>query len=157
MDFRFAEEKEYIQLAEMKWLHGEEDDLDYGESNLQGVDKAAFAEMFVRFCKECREYVFFVAVDGETIASAMFVYLIPKVPKPNGKAKCIAYLTNVYTRREYRNQGIGTELLTYIKGYLTEQNCELVFVWPSEKSRNWYKRNGFNPENEIFECGLGEE
>jgi len=30
-------------------------------------------------------------------------------------------------------------------------------VWPSEKSMNWYERNGFSPENEIFECVLGEE
>ena len=79
------------------------------------------------------------------------------MPKPNGKAKYIAYLTNVYTRKEYRNQGIGTELLTYIKGYLAEHKCELLFVWPSEKSMNWYERNGFSPENEIFECVLGEE
>lgn len=31
MEVRFAEEKDYIQLAEMKWLHCEEDDEDYGE------------------------------------------------------------------------------------------------------------------------------
>ena len=122
-----------------------------------GVDKSAFVEEFVRFKKEHKEYLIFVAADGDTVASAMFVYLIPKVPKPNGKAKYIAYLTNVFTRKEYRNQGVGTELLTHIKGYLEKQNCELLFVWPSEKSRNWYERNGFCRENEIIECELGEE
>lgn len=157
MEYRFAEEKDYIQLAELKWLHGEEDDMDYGENNLAGADKDLFTEEFVRFLQEHKEYLIFVAADGNTVASAMFVYRIPKVPKPNGKAKYIAYLTNVFTRKEYRNQGIGIELLTYIKGYLTERKCELLFVWPSEKSVNWYERNGFSPENEIFECVLGEE
>ena len=157
MEIRFAEEKDYRQLAELKWLHGEEDDSDYGENNLQGVDKNAFTEEFVCFLKEHKEYLIFVAADGNTVASAMFVYLVPKVPKPNGKARYIAYLTNVFTRKEYRNQKIGTELLTYIKGYLAEQKCEVIFVWPSEKSMNWYERNGFSSENEIFECGLGEE
>ncbi|MBQ8633055.1 MAG: GNAT family N-acetyltransferase [Lachnospiraceae bacterium] len=157
MELRLAGEQDYIQLAELKWLHGEEDDMDYGENNLAGADKNLFTKEFVRFLQEHKEYLIFVAADGNTVASAMFVYLIPKVPKPNGKARYIAYLTNVYTRKEYRNQGIGTELLSYIRGYLTEQKCELLFVWPSEKSMNWYERNGFSPENEIFECGLGEE
>jgi len=157
MELRLAGEQDYIQLAEMKWLHGEEDDMDYGEKNLAGADKNLFTIEFVRFLQERKEYLAFVAVEGNTVVSAMFVYLIPKVPKPNGKARYIAYLTNVFTRREYRNQGIGTELLTYIKGYLVEHKCELLFVWPSEKSMSWYERNGFSPENEIFECGLGEE
>ena len=157
MELRLAREQDYLQLAELKWLHGEEDDMDYGEKNLAGVDKNLFTEEFVRFLQEHKEYLIFVAADGNTVASAMFVYMIPKVPKPNGKAKYIAYLTNVFTRKEYRNQGIGTELLSYIKGYLAEQKCELLFVWPSEKSMNWYGRKGFSPENEIFECVLGEE
>ncbi|MBO5177595.1 MAG: GNAT family N-acetyltransferase [Lachnospiraceae bacterium] len=157
MELRLAGEQDYIQLAELKWLHGEEDDMDYGENNLAGADKNLFTEEFVGFLQEHKEYLIFAASDGEIVASAMFVYRIPKVPKPNGKARYIAYLTNVYTRKEYRNQGIGTELLSYIKGYLTEQKCELLFVWPSEKSRNWYERSGFSPENEIFECVLGSE
>jgi len=49
MELRFAEEKDYLQLAEMKWLHGEEDDVDYGEKNLVGADKNLFMEEFVRF------------------------------------------------------------------------------------------------------------
>ena len=51
----------------------------------------------------------------------MFVYLIPKTPKPNRNQKYISYLTNVYTRKEYRNKNIGTELLEYIKEYLAKQ------------------------------------
>ena len=137
MELRLAGEQDYIQLAELKWLHGEEDDMDYGENNLAGADKNLFTKEFVGFLQEHKEYLIFVAADGDIVASAMFVYMIPKVPKPNGKAKYIAYLTNVYTRKEYRNQGIGTELLSYIRGYLTEQKSELLFVWPSEKSMNW--------------------
>ena len=157
MELRLAREYDYLQLAELKWLHGEEDDMDYGENNLAGADKNLFTEEFVRFLQEHKEYLIFVADDGNTVVSAMFVNKVPKVPKPNGKTRYIAYLTNVFTRREYRNQGIGTELLTYIKGYLVEHKCELLFVWPSEKSMSWYERNGFSPENELFECGLGEE
>ena len=57
------------------------------------------------------------------VVSAMFVYLISKLPKPNGNAKYIAYLTNVYTKKEYRNKGIGTQMMNYIKSYLMEKKC----------------------------------
>lgn len=154
---RQAEEQDYAQLAEMKWLHCQEDDADYGESNLAGVNRAAFLEAFISFLGKQTAYSIFVACDGDRIASAMFVALIPKVPKPNRKSEFIAYLTNVYTRKEYRGQGIGTKLLGYIKQQLLQQACELLFVWPSERSVPWYERNGFLQENELMECPLGEE
>lgn len=157
MDLRMATEQDYRQLAEMKWLYCEEDDVDYHEKNLEGVNKDVFMTDFIEFLKNHKEYRVFIAGDGDLVASAMFVYLIPKVPKPNGIARSIAYLTNVFTRKEYRNQKTGSELLAYIKAYLVKEKCELIFVWPSDNSVNWYMRNGFNPENEIFECPLTEE
>ena len=39
MKIRIANEKDYSELAFMKWEHGAEDDIDYGEHNLDGVDK----------------------------------------------------------------------------------------------------------------------
>lgn len=154
---RLACESDFGQLAEMKWIHGAEDDFDYGEHNLDGADKAAFLAEFTEFLRADSHYRIYVADDGGMIASAMFVCLIPKIPKPNGHAKYIAYLTNVFTRGEYRNRGIGTRLLTFIKDDLTACHCELLFAWPSDNSVNWYARNGFSAENEIFECPLTEE
>lgn len=154
---RQAGEQDYAQLAEMKWLHCQEDDADYGESNLAGVDRAAFTEAFVAFLRNQTAYRIFVACYGNRVASAMFAAIIPKVPKPNRKSESIAYLTSVYTRKEYRGQKIGTKLLGYIKQQLMQQACELLFVWPSERSVPWYERNGFFKENELMECPLGEE
>ena len=91
------------------------------------------------------------------VVSAMFVYLIPKLPKPNGNAKYIAYLTNVYTKAEYRNKGIGTQILNYIKNDLIDKKCELLFAWPSDNSVNWYNRNNFSSDNDIVQCLLTEE
>lgn len=157
MIIRKAAEKDFLRLAEMKWQHCAEDDEDYGESNLKNADKDDFIERFMDFLTAYSEYVIWVAeVDGE-IVSAMFVYMIPKIPKPGGNSKYIAYLTNVFTAKEYRNQKIGTKLLEHIKKVLAEEKCELIFVFPSENSVSFYERNGFSPENEIFECDLNEE
>lgn len=157
MEIRLANEADYNELALMKWEHGAEDDIDYDEHNLDGVNKDEFVDEFVAFLKSHKEYGIIVAeVDG-IVVSAMFIYLISKLPKPNGNAKYIAYLTNVYTKKEYRNKGIGTQMMNYIKRYLIEKKCELLFAWPSDNSIAWYQRNGFNGDNEIFECPLCEE
>lgn len=154
MELRMAQEKDYMQIAEMKWLHCEEDDVDYNTSNLVGVDKNKFLEEFMQFLNEHKEYKIFVACDNNVVISSMFVYVIPKTPKPNRKQKYISYLTNVYTLKEYRNKKIGTELLTYVKEYLAKEDCELIFVWPSENSINWYARNDFKQEKEIYVWGV---
>ena len=150
MELRMAQEKDYMQIAKMKWLHCEEDDVDYNTSYLVGADKEKFLAEFMQFLKEHKEYKIFVACDDDVVISSMFVYVIPKTPKPNRKQKYISYLTNVYTLKEYRNKKIGTELLTYVKEYLAKEDCELIFVWPSENSINWYARNEFKQENEIY-------
>lgn len=154
MELRIAQEKDYKQLAEMKWLHCQEDDADYHTTHLDGADESQFIKEFVEFLNVHKEYQVFVACDNDVIISSMFVYVIPKTPKPNRRQKYISYLTNVYTLKEYRNKKIGTELLTYVKEYLAKEDCELLFVWPSQKSVNWYARNDFKQENEIFECSL---
>lgn len=84
----------------------------------------------------------------------MYVYIVPKIPKPNGNSKAIAYLTNVYTRKQYRNKGIGTKLLNYIKEYMIEEKCELIFAWTSTNSIDWYLRNAFYNDNELLQCQL---
>lgn len=150
MEIRLANEADYNELALMKWEHGVEDDIDYGEHNLDGVNKDEFVEEFFAFLKAHKEYEIIVAEVNGIVVSAMFVYLIPKLPKPNGNAKYIAYLTNVYTKKEYRNKGIGTQIMNYIKSILIEKKCELLFAWPSDNSIAWYQRNGFSEDNEIF-------
>ena len=157
MEIRLANEADYNELALMKWEHGAEDDIDYDEHNLDGVNKDEFVDEFVAFLKSHKEYEIIVAEVNGIVVSAMFVYLISELLKPNGNAKYIAYLTNVYTKKEYRNKGIGTQMMNYIKSYLIEKKCELLFAWPSDNSIAWYQRNGFNGDNEIFECPLCEE
>lgn len=151
---RMALEQDYLQLANIKWLHCQEDDEVYGEENCKYVDKECFISQFINFLRQDKTYKIFVYEENGLIISAMFVAIIHKVPKPNGNAKSIAYLTNVHTLKEYRNQGIGTRLLNEIKNFLFNEKCELIIVYPSDNSINFYKRNGFMPENEVFECPL---
>ena len=53
------------------------------------------------------------------------------------------YVTNVYTRPAYRNQGIGTQLMSNVTAWAKQQNFENLIVWPSERSVPFYGRAGF--------------
>lgn len=99
----------------MRWGHKKEDDATYGEDNITGIDGYEFIDEYVNFLKTEGVYKIFIMEKNEQIIAAMFVTMIRKVPKPNKKESYTAYLTNVYTLKEYRNQGIGTEILSYIK------------------------------------------
>lgn len=94
MNIRFGEENYYFQLAELKWLHLEEDDMDYNETNLLGVDREVFISEYVSFLKMNSSYQIFVAEEDGSIISAMFICIIPKLPKPNRISESIAYLTS---------------------------------------------------------------
>ena len=157
MEIRIAKKDDFEELANMKWEHLREDDVDYNENNLEGCNRNEFVKKFVQFLNNDTSYKIFVAVEDNVIVSSMFLCLIPKLPKPIQNSKYIGYLTNVYTKKEYRNKGIGTMLLEYIKNYAKKEESELLFVFPSDNSIKWYERNGFNKENEIYQATLNEE
>ena len=151
---RLAEKKDYHQLAELRWEHLAEDDILYGETNIARCDKNEFIHEYVSFLNNDSLYKIFVIEQDGIIISAMYVSIIRKVPKPKETESYIAYLTNVHTKKEYRNRGKGTELLSYIKDCLKRIKCELIIAWPSENSVSWYMNNGFTSQNDVMECDL---
>lgn len=126
MVIREVQDRDFIQLAEMRWTHAVEDDETYGEHNTDGITKSVFIEEFIAFLYTNKEYKIFVAEDEYAkILSAMFVYLIPTIPTPNAKREFIAYLTKVFTLEEYRGKGIGTRLLDYVRSIFRQSTANL--------------------------------
>lgn len=157
MIIRLANNNDYNEIAELRWLHAEEDDYIYGEKHTKNIDKKSYIKEVVNFLNENNHYKIFVAEEDKKIISSMFIYIVPKIPTPNCNSKSIAYLTKVFTREEYRNKSIGTKVLNYIKEFLLKEKCELMIVWPSDNSIKWYEKNGFSKESEIMECILMDE
>lgn len=84
-----------------------------------------------------------VAEAGERIVSHAFLALIDKVPRPIRENARIAYLTNVYTRPDLRGRGIGAQIIRAAQDAAREADVELIIVWPSDESVEFYKRQGF--------------
>ena len=89
-----------------------------------------------------RWHVWVAEIDAR-IVSHVFVALIDKVPRPVRENSKIAYLTNVYTRPAFRRQGIGAQLVRRAQAAAREADVELIIVWPSDESVDFYQREGF--------------
>jgi GNAT superfamily N-acetyltransferase len=76
------------------------------------------------------------------------------VPKPNKLDDALGYVTNVYTRPDYRGQGIGTQLMTHVLIWAREHDLESLIVWPSETSVGFYERAGFQGSPDMLEYAV---
>ncbi len=117
MKIRMALKEDYreLALAEWDWVSEEDDGGDKEIVDLPYVDKLGFIREFVEYLEKEPGYKIFIAEEDNKVLAAMFVYMIPKIPRPHITVKYISYLTNVFTLKAYRNQGIGTELLRYVQ------------------------------------------
>ena len=84
MVIREVQDRDFVQLAEMRWTHAVEDDETYGEHNTDGVTKSVFIEEFVAFLYTNKEYKIFVAEDENAkILSAINCELVFAWPSEN--------------------------------------------------------------------------
>ena len=64
----------------------------------------------------------------------------PSFTNPTGK---IAYITNVYTRDEYRKQGVATKLLELVMEEVKNEGCKFARLHASEQGKGLYEKIGF--------------
>ncbi len=102
-------------------------------------------------------WVVFVAVINEVIVGHSYVQVIEKIPKPYSLEGAWGYVSNMYIEEPYRNHGIGTMLIDVLKAWAHEEKFELLLLWPSEKSTNFYARNGFSAETKCMQYTIKED
>ena len=78
----------------------------------------------------------------------MWLHTVPRVPVPGKRAGPIGYLTNVYVEPSHRNAGLGAEMLDQITAWCRSEGFSTVIVWPTERSRSFYRRGGFGRPEE---------
>lgn len=111
-------------------------------------------ETFLRQGLESSLWTIWVAEHAGRIIANMYVQLVQKVPRPGRPKASWGYLTNVYVEPFARNQGIGSYMLRAIQQWAQSQDIEFFIVWPAEESVNFYRKNGFVPNQEIFEYDM---
>lgn len=118
-----------------------------------------FSGRFDSFLREAlasgRWFVWVAEADKE-IVSHIYVFVVPKVPRPSMASDAWGYVTNVYSEDSHRGHGVGSRLLQAVIEWALEQRLELLIVWPSEDSVAFYERAGFTANPEILERKLHE-
>jgi GNAT superfamily N-acetyltransferase len=152
--YRLATIPDAPVLAQLRW-----DFRSYDMQDPSGTEEADFVSQCADYFREAftrDEWGCWVAeVDG-LIISTIFFHVIQKIPKPTQFYHRFAYISNVYTRPEYRNQGVGTALMERAKAWGVERGLEMFFLWPSKRSVPFYLRAGFHGDVDSLECPLVE-
>jgi GNAT superfamily N-acetyltransferase len=86
-----------------------------------------------------------VVEDGDRLVGCVWLQLIEKVPHPGRtrRERPVAYVTNMYVEPDRRDAGLGRELLDVAVAFARERGVDGVLLWPSERSRPFYERAGF--------------
>lgn len=91
----------------------------------------------------------FVAKENNNIVG----YVIIKIMEKNNRKmryRKILEISNLGVEEKYRNKGIGTELLNFIKNKSIENNCTDLYLTVNEENKNaikLYEKFGFRIKN----------
>lgn len=117
----------------------------------QLIDEGCFLN--INIDNELKEYflssiadeniVIWVASENGNIISTCgvcFFQYPPSYSNPTGK---VAYITNVYTKDEYRRQGIASMLLNHVMEVIIKREYKIIRLHASLQGKNIYKKMGF--------------
>jgi len=91
-----------------------------------------------------------VAEGPGGILGNLWLQVIEKIPNPVAEAEQHAYITNVYVVPPLRSVGVGALLLEAALAWCRQAGTDAVLLWPSERSRSFYKRYGFTERDDLF-------
>lgn len=98
-------------------------------------------------------YAFIEEIDNN-IVSTCCLQVIEYLPQCNDNGRQ-GYICNVYTKDEYRNNGIQTRLMEYVIDYAMEKKlCKLKLSTDSDKAISIYKKCGFEFDSQTMKKKL---
>ena len=92
-----------------------------------------------------------IAEWQQTPVGNVWMQLVEKIPNPLAESEHYVYLTNFYVREEHRSKGVGSMLLSAALAWSKSKNARTVILWPTERSKPFYLRNGFSSTDELMQ------
>jgi ribosomal protein S18 acetylase RimI-like enzyme len=94
-----------------------------------------------------------VAERDGVLVGQLWLQLVEKIPNPGPELEHHAYITNVYVDPAARG-GLGQRLMSAALDFCRSQPVDSVILWPTERSRSLYARNGFASPTDMMEAVL---
>jgi GNAT superfamily N-acetyltransferase len=139
MEYRKANEfdvEELVQLRKQQLLDENEDEI--MENNIDNELKKYFHENIGN-----NKFVAWLAIENNTIIATSglcFYNLPPNFRNISGK---VAYVTNMFTKKEFRKKGIATILLDKIINEAKVLDYKVLRLHTSKYGRRIYEKRGF--------------
>ena len=140
-EYRIINNNEYPALAELRWVFQCEENVSLELSQKNDFISDCLQVLLSPHMQEL--YTHFGVFVDDKLCGCASLCVINKIPRPNKIVDPIGYLTNVYTLPDLRNNKHGQNLILFIINWAKAKNLEIIIVWASEPSKNFYIRLGF--------------
>ncbi len=80
---------------------------------------------------------------GQDVIGMASLFEYRRMPRPGRDESRWGYLSNMFVRDEFRNQGVGSALLSEIVAIAEQRGYARVVLSPSERAVPFYQRAGF--------------
>ncbi len=137
MTYRKANIKDIDQLVELR----KKQLIDEGCYSDNNIDNELGKYFSTSISNE--SLVVWLATEDEYIIGTAGVCFFQYPPSFSNTTGRIAYITNVYTRDEYRKQGIATKLLELIIEEIKNEGCKFTRLHASSQGKKLYEKMGF--------------
>lgn len=89
------------------------------------------------------KYSSVIALEEEYIVAAAGVCFYQKPPSISGGSGIVGYVTNVYTRKDYRGRGIGTQLMRELNDLAAKKRADKLHLGATPDGAGIYKSVGY--------------
>ncbi len=145
MNFRLATKQDIRQLIEMRLAFIQED------THLSDEQTNCLNNQFIEYFNkhienDLNDLFTYVAEENEEIVSTVFMIVIERPANPNFLTGKIGTIFNVYTKKEFRKQGLAEKLLKMAIEDSKKMNLSYIDLKASQMGLPLYKKLGFKEE-----------
>ncbi|MCL1787649.1 MAG: GNAT family N-acetyltransferase [Defluviitaleaceae bacterium] len=88
-------------------------------------------------------FITWLACDGDNIIATSGLTFFRNTPSMTNLTGKTGYITNMYTRPEYRRRGIGSKLFSLTMKEAVAQGCGRLVLYGTPMANTMYKKLGF--------------
>ena len=147
MEIRKATSIDMDELIKIRIAYLNED---YGNLSSQQIAhlKEQLSEYFLNHIE--KDIIAYIAEENNEIISSVFLVIIEKPSNPSFMSGKIGNILNVYTKPQYREQGIARQLVKLAIDESKEMNLSYLELKATKEGCTLYKKMGFVEEQSSY-------